>query len=50
MADAPPEQSKETDLKSGPFNVLYKAVKGNTQVFVKLITSPADMIWIVARL
>ena len=25
-----------TDLKSGPFNVLYKAVKGNTQVLVNV--------------
>eukprot|EP00574_Skeletonema_japonicum_P008411 CAMPEP_0201721934 /NCGR_PEP_ID=MMETSP0593-20130828/6449_1 /ASSEMBLY_ACC=CAM_ASM_000672 /TAXON_ID=267983 /ORGANISM="Skeletonema japonicum, Strain CCMP2506" /LENGTH=112 /DNA_ID=CAMNT_0048212813 /DNA_START=63 /DNA_END=401 /DNA_ORIENTATION=+ len=37
MADATPtEQSKETDLKSGPFNVLYKAVKGNTQVLINV--------------
>ncbi|KAK1742229.1 small nuclear ribonucleoprotein Sm D2, partial [Skeletonema marinoi] len=36
MADNTPEQSKETDLKSGPFNVLYKAVKGNTQVLINV--------------
>jgi hypothetical protein len=38
MADSntPPEQSKETDLKSGPFSVLYKAVKGNTQVLINV--------------
>ena len=29
-------ESKETDLKSGPFNVLYKAVKGNTQVLINV--------------
>ncbi|KAL7440226.1 hypothetical protein ACHAXM_007031 [Skeletonema potamos] len=28
--------SKETDLKSGPFSVLYKAVKGNTQVLINV--------------
>eukprot|EP00804_Cyclotella_cryptica_P004425 CCRYP_006841-RA/>CCRYP_006841-RA protein AED:0.14 eAED:0.11 QI:0/1/0.5/1/1/1/2/555/143 len=26
----------QTDLKSGPFSVLYKAVKGNTQVLVNV--------------
>ena len=39
MADNTPDQSatKETsDLKSGPFNVLYKAVKGNTQVLINV--------------
>ena len=41
MADTttPNDQSaaKETsDLKSGPFNVLYKAVKGNTQVLINV--------------
>ena len=41
MADTTtPDQSatKETssDLKSGPFNVLYKAVKGNTQVLINV--------------
>ncbi|KAL7499015.1 hypothetical protein ACHAWT_009611 [Skeletonema menzelii] len=38
MADTnnTPEQSKETDLKSGPFSVLYKAVKGNTQVLINV--------------
>ena len=38
MADTtnPDQQSKETDLKSGPFNVLYKAVKGNTQVLINV--------------
>ena len=25
-----------TDLKSGPFSVLYKAVQGNTQVLVNV--------------
>ena len=25
-----------TDLKSGPFSVLYKAVRGNTQVLVNV--------------
>ena len=25
-----------TDLKSGPFSVLYKAVRGNTQILVNV--------------
>jgi small nuclear ribonucleoprotein D2 len=25
-----------TDLKSGPFNVLFKAVQGNTQVLINV--------------
>jgi hypothetical protein len=28
--------SDATDLKSGPFSVLYKAVKGNTQVLINV--------------
>ena len=31
-----PPTSDTTDLKSGPFGVLYKAVKGNTQVLVNV--------------
>ena len=34
QADQQPEHT--TDLKSGPFSVLYKAVKGNTQVLVNV--------------
>jgi methionine-rich copper-binding protein CopC len=30
------EQQPENDLKSGPFSVLYKAVKGNTQVLINV--------------
>ncbi|KAL7473842.1 hypothetical protein ACHAXS_014362 [Conticribra weissflogii] len=36
MSDAAPTSSSGTDLKSGPFSVLYKAVKGNTQVLVNV--------------
>jgi small nuclear ribonucleoprotein D2 len=33
MSEAPPQDSEHaTDLKSGPYSVLYKAVRGNTQV------------------
>ena len=28
--------SNATDLKSGPFSVLYKAVRGNTQILVNV--------------
>ncbi|KAL7450659.1 hypothetical protein ACHAWC_003180 [Mediolabrus comicus] len=30
------ENNSGTDLKSGPFSVLYKAVKGNTQVLINV--------------
>lgn len=30
------ETSDQTDLKGGPFSVLYKAVKGNTQILVNV--------------
>lgn len=30
------EGSTATDLKSGPFSVLYNAVRGNTQVLVNV--------------
>jgi len=33
--DKDPED-KTVDLKSGPFSVLWKAVKGNTQVLVNV--------------
>jgi len=29
-------QALQTDLKSGPFSVLYKAVRGNTQILVNV--------------
>ena len=29
-------EDKTVDLKSGPFSVLWKAVKGNTQVLVNV--------------
>ena len=29
-------ENSGTDLKSGPFSVLYKAVKGNTQVLINV--------------
>mmetsp|Transcript_70169 Transcript_70169/g.196661 ORF Transcript_70169/g.196661 Transcript_70169/m.196661 type:complete len:114 (+) Transcript_70169:103-444(+) len=32
----PEGESSGTDLKSGPFSVLYKAVRGNTQVLVNV--------------
>lgn len=35
MSDEP-AQSTGTDLQSGPFSVLYNAVKGNTQVLVNV--------------
>jgi small nuclear ribonucleoprotein D2 len=31
-----PADGHATDLKSGPFSVLYKAVRGNTQVLVNV--------------
>jgi len=34
MAESAPEHA--TDLKSGPFSVLFKAVQGNTQVLVNV--------------
>jgi small nuclear ribonucleoprotein D2 len=34
--DTPEGESNGTDLKSGPFSVLYKAVRGNTQVLVNV--------------
>ena len=37
MADGAAAPSSETaDLKSGPFGVLYDAVKGNTQILVNV--------------
>jgi small nuclear ribonucleoprotein D2 len=37
MSEAPPQDSEHaTDLKSGPYSVLYKAVRGNTQVLVNV--------------
>ena len=37
MSEAPPQESEHaTDLKSGPYSVLYKAVRGNTQVLVNV--------------
>ena len=35
MADAAPS-GETADLKSGPFGVLYDAVKGNTQILVNV--------------
>jgi hypothetical protein len=34
MTDTPSEHA--TDLKSGPFSVLFNAVKGNTQILVNV--------------
>jgi small nuclear ribonucleoprotein D2 len=37
MSEAQPQESEHaTDLKSGPYSVLYKAVRGNTQVLVNV--------------
>lgn len=36
MSTMNPEGDGSTDLKSGPFSVLYKAVRGNTQVLVNV--------------
>ncbi len=37
MATAiPPEGAAGVDLKSGPFSVLYNAVRGNTQILVNV--------------
>jgi small nuclear ribonucleoprotein D2 len=36
MAAIPPEGAAGVDLKSGPFSVLYNAVRGNTQVLVNV--------------
>ena len=37
MAEAAPAGAgAATDLKSGPFGVLYDAVKGNTQILVNV--------------
>lgn len=37
MSDpAAQEQEEGTDLKAGPFSVLYKAVRGNTQILVNV--------------
>ena len=33
---APPPSEHVTDLKSGPFSVLFQAVKNNTQVLVNV--------------
>ncbi|KAL3809897.1 hypothetical protein ACHAXA_008549, partial [Cyclostephanos tholiformis] len=35
-ADAASATGANTDLKSGPFSVLYKAVQGNTQVLINV--------------
>jgi small nuclear ribonucleoprotein D2 len=35
-ADAASVTGANTDLKSGPFSVLYKAVQGNTQVLINV--------------
>ena len=32
----PPEGAAGVDLKSGPFSVLYNAVRGNTQILVNV--------------
>lgn len=34
MATIPAEGAAGTDLKSGPFSLLYNAVKNNTQILV----------------
>ena len=36
MSGEEPENNTTVDLKSGPFSVLWKAVKGNTQVLVNV--------------
>lgn len=36
MAEAAPAGAAGADLKSGPFGVLYDAVKGNTQILVNV--------------
>lgn len=36
MNEAQQQEGELTDLKSGPFGVLYKAVRGNTQVLVNV--------------
>jgi small nuclear ribonucleoprotein D2 len=37
MSEAAAQESEHaTDLKSGPYSVLYKAVRGNTQVLVNV--------------
>jgi small nuclear ribonucleoprotein D2 len=36
MSGEEPENNTNVDLKSGPFSVLWKAVKGNTQVLVNV--------------
>ena len=36
MADAAAPSGETADLKSGPFGVLYDAVKGNTQILVNV--------------
>ena len=36
MDDAAATPEHATDLKSGPFSVLYNAVRGNTQVLVNV--------------
>jgi len=33
---APPPSEHATDLKTGPFSVLFQAVKNNTQVLVNV--------------
>lgn len=35
-ADAPDAETSANDLKSGPFSLLYNAVRGNTQVLVNV--------------
>jgi small nuclear ribonucleoprotein D2 len=36
MAAIPPEGAAGVDLKSGPFSVLYNAVRANTQILVNV--------------
>jgi small nuclear ribonucleoprotein D2 len=36
MNDEPEPDDNNVDLKSGPFSVLWKAVKGNTQVLINV--------------
>ncbi len=36
MSSETPNAASSTDLKSGPFAVLYNAVRGNTQILVNV--------------
>lgn len=36
MSEVPTATGANQDLKSGPFSVLFKAVKGNTQVLINV--------------